>query len=134
MPTLAFRVSELIVGQDETHTNIAAPRVVWEKETVNISADDAVRAANGNAGGKKERGAQYDVQKFLRETLAGGKPVPAKEIFEEGKRCGFSERQLTRGRYNMKAKTFQTPEGWSWQLGEGEPHWTWGTPETEPDA
>jgi|tagenome__1003787_1003787.scaffolds.fasta_scaffold20986081_6 hypothetical protein len=119
MPTLAFRVSETIVGQDDLRENIAAPRVVWDKEPVNITADEAVRAASGGGTGKKERGAQGEVKKFLREILADGERVPVKKIFEEGAKRGFSEKQIDTGKYKVGAQSVQTADGWDWVIQKG---------------
>jgi putative DNA primase/helicase len=116
MPTLAFRKEEKILcgGASSPWNIIKAPRVVWEKDAVDITADEAVRAVNGKGG---ERGEQKKVQAFLHELLKDGQPMLVKTIMEEGAKAGFSYRQL----YNAKTKirtinSTQTPTGWTWQL------------------
>ena len=65
MPTLAYRIETIVVGQDpERHNNIVAPFVEWLGE-VNITADQAVGAAAGGGDKKKQRGEQDRVQDFL---------------------------------------------------------------------
>jgi AAA domain/Bifunctional DNA primase/polymerase, N-terminal len=120
MPTLAFRVTEIIVGQDEdTRMSISAPRVVWEKDAVNITADEAVHAASAAASGSGQKGDdQKKAQAFLREILGDHEPVLAKEIYAEGKKRGFSEDQLKRAKSVVGGISVQkTRESkWTWQL------------------
>jgi putative DNA primase/helicase len=116
MPTLAYRVVERIVGQDpDTRGNIAAPHVVWEKEAVNMTADEAVAAAAGGGSSGKKRGNQAEVQRFLQDILNGGDQVPVKRIVEEGAMRGFSYEQLRTASKNLGIATKQLPRGWVWQ-------------------
>jgi hypothetical protein len=111
MPTLAYRIEETVVGQDGTGTNIAAPCVVWDEETVDITADGAVAAATG----KPDRGAA--VQKFLLQILAGG-PVTAQTIEKRGTEEGFSKQQLDRAKKKLGiiAAKVSLKGGWEWRL------------------
>jgi putative DNA primase/helicase len=116
MPTLAFRVVEATVGQDEvSRLPITAPHVVWEKDAVDITADEAVRAA---AGVGKQRGKQEAVQAFLRDILKDGKPVPQKIILAEAAKHGFTYEQLRTARLKLGIVPEQLKGGggWVWQL------------------
>jgi hypothetical protein len=112
MPTLAYRVSVLVVGQDEESGKIIdAPRVVWEQGSVDITADQAVGMP------KKKDSAQTKVQDFLRGMLRDGNPVPQKHIVEEGKqRHGFTEKQLRTAKENIGAVSDKRLDGWVWVL------------------
>jgi putative DNA primase/helicase len=117
-PTLAFKVVAATIGQDEdSGLPITAPHVVWENDSVDISADEAVRAATGSGG--KQRGKQEAVQTFLRMMLKGGKPVPAKDVYAEATKHGFTEEQLRTARKKMGI-VIEQPKGlggaWTWQL------------------
>ncbi|SHL14938.1 AAA family ATPase [Bradyrhizobium lablabi] len=116
MPTLAFRIAETIIGQDpNTRNTIAAPRVVWDKDTVNITADEAVRAASGTSGGKKSDG-QKQAQEFLKEILSKGERVPVKDILAAGNAHGFTKDQLRLAKEKLgNIAVEQIREGWTWQ-------------------
>jgi putative DNA primase/helicase len=115
MPTLAFQVVAMTIGQDEdTRLPITAPHVVWENDAVDITADEAVRAAAGSGG--KQRGKQEAVQAFLRESLKSGQPVPAKDVIAAATKRGFSQDQLLRARTKLGVVTTQHSGGWTWQL------------------
>jgi putative DNA primase/helicase len=117
MPTLAFRITEIVVGQDpDTHMEIGAPRVEWEKEAVEITADEAVAAAAGH-GEKAPRGAQKQVQEFLSHILKEGQPVPVKQVYAEAEQRGFSKQQLRTAFVALRVQTHQLETGgWAWQL------------------
>jgi hypothetical protein len=109
MPTLAYRVEEIVVGQDPTTgSTIAAPHVVWDREAVEISADEAV------AGGAEQPKA---ILKFLTAVLASG-PVPSATIYQQGKTKGFSEDQLKRAKEKLKVGVRKDGPrgGWLWHL------------------
>jgi putative DNA primase/helicase len=116
-PTLAFRVVAATIGQDEdSGLPITAPHVVWGKDTIDITADEAVRAA---AGGGKQRGKQQEIQAFLREALKSGQPVPAKDVIAKATERGYSQDQLLRARAKLGVVTEQPAGGgggWTWQL------------------
>lgn len=117
MPTLAYRITEVIVGQDaDTNTNIAAPRVVWEKDVVNITADEAVRAASGTGGGGQKSAEHKAAQDFLREILGKGEPVPVKAIHTAGAAKGFTKNQLRLARERLGCVAVeQIRDGWTWK-------------------
>jgi putative DNA primase/helicase len=117
MPTLAFRVAEVTVGQDDERNSITAPHVVWDKDAVNITADEAVQAARAASDGGKKSTEQKEAQAFLKETLAGAKPIAARDIYATGATLGFSEDQLKRAKAKLRGIISEkTGEGWTWQL------------------
>jgi putative DNA primase/helicase len=81
MPTLAYRVAELVVGQGQTTgEEIVGSHIVWDADPVDTTADQALAAAAGRRGdGGGEGTAKDEAVDFLRRVLADG-PVPAKEI------------------------------------------------------
>jgi hypothetical protein len=94
MATLAYTISEIAVGKDETGTVICSTHVVWGEAQENLSADQAIAAMSG--GGKsKERGPNARV--FLETILANGQ-MPVKKVEEHAATRGISERQLRRAR------------------------------------
>jgi len=114
MPTLVFRKEEMILhGSSESPwTIIKAPRVVWDKNPVDITADEAIRAAKSG-----DRGEQKKVQAFLRKLLQNGQPMAVKTIMEEGAKHGYSEKQLRSAKEELGIKSVKTAEGcWTWQL------------------
>ena len=115
MPTLAYRVEAIAVGQDEAGTVITAPRVLFDKAPVNITADEAVGRANGGGTKAKKRGAQADVQDFLESELSSGEWVPYQDIWAKAEKLGFSYEQLRTARLRLKVETKQMRGGWHWQ-------------------
>jgi hypothetical protein len=92
MPTLAYRIEPITMPDpDNPFCMLSTSRAVWENGAVDITADEALRAASG----KDDRGGQQsEVQAFLMEILGLRLPVPVAKITEEGKKRGFSKRQL----------------------------------------
>lgn len=115
MPTLAYRVVSVPISQDAERDIITAPRVQWEAEPVNITADQAVAAA-ASAGKQKQerRGAQAEVQAFLFEVLKDGQPVPQKHIEAEAAKRGFSAHQLRTAREKLHIQPKKTAKEWTW--------------------
>jgi putative DNA primase/helicase len=117
MPTLAFRKEsfDLHGGPDDPWNLIKTARVVWEKAEVDISADEAIRAAATTAR-SKARGKQTEVQEFLQEILKSGDQVAVIHIFKEGEKRGYSERQLKIAKQHLKVESGKTKDGWFWWL------------------
>ncbi len=93
-PTLAYRVAQ----------NDGGPFIEWEKDTVSITADEALaRAAESRSESLSESNA---CDAWLRESLkqAGGR-MPATEIIAAGKEASFSKSQLERAKQRIGAKT-----------------------------
>jgi putative DNA primase/helicase len=110
MPTLAYRIETLVVGFDAKRgKDIVAPRIVWEPDPVDITADEAIAANKMTAGdGRKARAAP--VREFLRELLASG-PVLAKTAIERGAVRGFSIDQLKYARKAVGVAVFKRRGG-----------------------
>jgi hypothetical protein len=112
MPTLAYRINELTVGQDSaTGESIVAPRVVWDEGAVHISADEAVAK---KAQPRDE--AQKKVQAFLRDLLSSGEPVDEAVIREHGEQRGFTIKQLRTAKEKLGVKSAKDSfnGGWRW--------------------
>jgi putative DNA primase/helicase len=125
MPTLAYRIEEVRIGWDaERGQDITAPRVVWEGEPVDITADEAIASNKMTLGdGRKPRAAA--VREFLRGLLAGG-PVLYKAVVERGAARGFSVDQLKHARRAIGAVAFKRrgeniSSPWLWSLLEHMP-------------
>jgi hypothetical protein len=90
------------------------PYVVWEKDPVTVSADEALAPIH-----ESPRAARGDAQDFLTELLANG-PVSVKDIKGEGKEAGFSWSTLRRAKDEIGVKSkrtgFSKDDGWSWYL------------------
>jgi putative DNA primase/helicase len=116
MATLAYRVVAVPINQDpDTRNVITAPRVQWEAEPVDITADQAVAAALSFGKKKQEpRGDQAKVQAFLSEILMGGQPVPQKHIEAEAAKRGFSSHQLRTAREKLHIRPKKTAREWTW--------------------
>jgi putative DNA primase/helicase len=115
LTTLAFSFGVNEVGVDpNTGKIIAAPYVIWESQYVDVTATEAMQAANEN----KSPGARDEAKKFLLAILASD-PVPKTEIEEAAKAEGISERTLYRAKRELKniiAKKDATDGGWTWRL------------------
>jgi putative DNA primase/helicase len=115
MPTLAFRKEGFTLHGDpgSPWDFITAPRVVWEKDPVDISADEAVRAANGSGEKHKQ---QTKAKQFLEDLLEHGQPVHAQEIYDKGEKEGFSVNQLKRAKAKLRIVSEQITGGWTWRI------------------
>jgi putative DNA primase/helicase len=125
MPTLAYRIETVCIGWDiKQERDIIAPRIAWEGEPVDITADEAIAANKMTAGdGRKARAAT--VREFLRELVANG-PVLAKAAIEQGAARGFSIDQLKRARQKIGVVVFK-------RRGEHlSSPWLWAMPEHVP--
>lgn len=103
---LAFRV---IVGP-----GAYCPTIRWEDGPVSVSADDALAANHGNAGGG-ERTERDDAADFLREQLAHG-PKPVREVEDEARAAGIRPATLKRARATMGVKARKSAFGGGWML------------------
>jgi len=116
MPTLAFRKEgfNLYGGTDSPWDIINAPRVVWEKNPVEITADEAVRVMNGSGESHRQ---QSKARAFLEKLLENGEPILVKCIYDEGAKQGFSVDQLKRAKGKLQGVVSnQIAGGWTWQL------------------
>jgi hypothetical protein len=91
-PTLAYSIEGITVTDPiNPYCELKTSHVVWENGAVDMTADEAVRAASGK---DKHGGRQSEVQAFLKDMLGLGMPIPVSQILEEGLKRGFSKRQL----------------------------------------
>jgi hypothetical protein len=104
---LAYRLEQCLVSND-----IVASHVVWDREPVTISANQALADEREYAKGDD---ALREAKEFLREALADG-PRPAKDIEDQAKQAGIAGRTLDRARQMLKIRTskdgYQGP--WMW--------------------
>jgi putative DNA primase/helicase len=120
MPTLAYKIETAYINP-EPFLDIETSRIVWEKEAVNISADQAVAAARSIAKAKaKEEKASSEVVDFLRGMLdANGGWCKQTEIAAQAKALGFSDKELRTARKYLtvvsKKDGFDGPWMWGWE-------------------
>ncbi len=90
-------------------------RIAWERDPVDISADDALAAENGN--GEQTASALDEAIDWLKNALAGG-PRPGKELKEQAKADGIAERTLERAKKKFgvvaEPNGFGGPWVWRW--------------------
>jgi len=112
---LAFRLEQRLVGA--AGKEIVASSVVWEREPVTISADQALSAAEGS-GGKPVR---TEAKEFLLAMLEDG-PHPVTDIKEEAKAAGLSWATVRRAKDELGIRSERESEGrdgvgqWLWRL------------------
>jgi AAA domain len=115
---LRFGVGTRHVGSDpDTSVEIWAPHVVWDTEHVEVTATEAMEAAE--SGGASARARRKEAEEFLRSKLASG-PMLQKDIEEEAKANCISDRTLRRAKSElgvMAAKQQgKVGGGWTWEL------------------
>jgi hypothetical protein len=118
--TLAFCFASREVGIDLNNDKpIVAPYVVWEAAHVDVSAVEAMQAANEF----KSPTARDSAKQFLHDLLAAG-PVASNEVDEAAKANGVSKRTLYRAKADLNIiakKDNSTPDGvWTWRLPDGD--------------
>jgi hypothetical protein len=122
--TLAFRREIVRVAYDaEAGEWIEAPRIVWDPEPLDLTADEAIALNREQRGdGRKIRTAS--IKEFLRDILiAAGAPVLQKIIVERGAVHNFSLKQLRQARKAIGAVAFKRrgenlSSPWLWSLPE----------------
>jgi putative DNA primase/helicase len=110
--TLAFRFETHEVGNDpDTGAVIRAPAAVFQKGYVDISATEALSAANEN----KSPGAKNAAKRLLQDLLRAG-PVPKAEVEEAAEAEVISERTLRRAKEDLGVYVFKRAGCWYWAL------------------
>ena len=113
---LAYTFATKEVATDpETGAPIIAPYIVWEPEHVDVTATEAMAAANeGRAPGARDKAI-----KFLQNELAVG-PRAAKELTEMAEANDISKRTLKRAKSELGVITTKdgSDGGWTWRLPE----------------
>jgi hypothetical protein len=103
MPTLAYRLQQITVGQDDRDSRpIIGSYVHWEDGTVEMTADEALAAS---AGGSDEPTATDDAVDFLGKALADGR-LPVKETERQAVEAGL----LAEGKPIGHSKPFRAAE------------------------
>jgi putative DNA primase/helicase len=121
--TLAFRIEEVLVGWNAAKgREIRAPRVAWEKEPVDLTADEAVQA-NKFTPVDRRKARSAPAKEFLRDILAAG-PVARNTVIERGAEKGLSFKQLRGALKAIEGESFKA-------VGEHAP-WFWCRPEHKP--
>jgi putative DNA primase/helicase len=107
---LAYRLIQTIIS--ETGQSIVASYIVWDSDPVSVSADEAMRAADGG-----DHSAAAEAEEFLRDKLSQG-AVSAKEGKEDAQAFGIAPRTLMRARKKLGviAEKGGLKEGWTWRL------------------
>jgi hypothetical protein len=122
--TLAFRIEAVPIGWNAAkEREIRAPRIVWETEPIDLTADEAVQA-NKFTPLDRRKARSVSVKEFLRDILAAG-PVARNTVVERGAEKGFSLRQLQAALKAIDGKTFKA-------LGDQPTPWFWCLPEHKP--
>jgi putative DNA primase/helicase len=102
----AFRIEDRVVGA----SGISTSAVVWDRDPVTITADEALAAT----AKKATPSAAID---FLQQALSDG-PVDQAEIVQLGKEAGFSEKSLRTAREKLGVKPrkegFGASGKWVW--------------------
>jgi hypothetical protein len=80
------------------------PRVDWDSELINISADEVISSVHALSA--EERTELSEAEGFLMDYLSGG-PMPAAEVLKAAKRDGLSEKQVRRARERLCKKPFR---------------------------
>jgi hypothetical protein len=116
--TLAFGFSSRDVGIDPNNNKpITAPYIVWDAEHIDVSAVEAMQAANEF----KSPTAREAAKQFLYTLLSNG-PVARSEIDDAAKANGISTKTLFRAKNDLNViaeKDRTKPDGgWYWRLPE----------------
>jgi putative DNA primase/helicase len=105
------------IRQKKLPSGIWAPYITWNKNTLSITADEAL--ANGTGSADKVAAAR-EIDEFLRKLLADGRRRST-EVFADGEEHGFSRKQLHTAADRLGVRKFNTggPETkkWWWELG-----------------
>jgi putative DNA primase/helicase len=101
------------VGHDaKLGVDIEAPFIVWHPQHVDISANEAMAAAEGHT-------AKREAREFLLEHLEAG-PVKFDDIVDAAKQEGIAEKTLRRAKKDLGIKSCKehgrTDGPWFWQL------------------
>ena len=103
---LAYRI--------EPVPNQVQPALSWEKDPVNMTADDALVGDGGTGDGRTERD---DAAAWLRELLAHG-PRPVRDIERDAKEAGYSWATVKRAKAAIGVASRKPAFGgpWEWSL------------------
>jgi hypothetical protein len=104
---LGYDIKETIISD-----GLAVPHIVWDREPVTITANEAMRALHGGGESKVN-----EAKKWLAEQLTTG-PKPMKGIEKEAKDNGVSEKTLRRAKAELGvvAEKSSFHGDWWWRL------------------
>jgi hypothetical protein len=110
---LRYGIGVKKVGYDaKLSVDINAPFIVWHPQHVEITANEAMQAAEGST-------AKREAREFLLERLKDG-PAKTDEIIEEAKQEGIAEKTLRRAKKELGIKSRKEHgriDGpWVWEL------------------
>jgi hypothetical protein len=110
---LRYGMGVKTVGHDEKlGVDINAPYIMWHPQHVEITANEAMQAAEG-------RTAKREAKEFLLERLEAG-PANSDDIIEEAKQEGIAEKTLRRAKKDLGIKSRKehgiTDGPWLWEL------------------
>lgn len=114
--TLGYRVDEEPIQLDDGYV-VGHPVIVWQRDPVELSADQLV---GFRMDGRKESPDRDVAADWLREVLADG-PMPAKEVFEQADDAGHSQRTIERAKEGVaRSERERNDDGstgrWMWRL------------------
>jgi putative DNA primase/helicase len=123
MPTLAFRVVGVLLDHDTIETS----HVVWDSETVDVTADEAIARAKPKKRNTEREDSSDRVVTFLRDMLKDG-PREQTEIVKQASALGYTKWQLRTAREKLSVTTDRKGFGpggvWMWDVsraGDGTP-------------
>jgi hypothetical protein len=124
MPTLAYRLAQISVGNDDRDGRIIiGSYVAWEDGVIDISADAALAAASGNPKADAERhSAREEAANWLRDLLADA-PMAVKDIQSQTSAAGLSWAAVRRAKDHLRIKPTRLSEG-----NDGAGKWLWALP------
>jgi putative DNA primase/helicase len=117
---LRYGMGVKTVGHDKRlNVDIEAPFIVWHSQHVEITANEAMQAAEGRTAKRKAR-------EFLLERLEAG-PAKADDIIDEAKQEGIAKRTLDRAKKELGIKSRKehgrTDGPWVWELPPKRERW-----------
>jgi putative DNA primase/helicase len=128
MPTLAYRLAQIKVGEDHRdRRDILGSYVVWEKDFVDVTADQALAAASGK--GKNAEPTQRDeVIEFLKIMFDTRSKIEVQELEREARAAGVLRAGLSisdskpfraaKDALGIESKHDGLNQGWYWEMGK----------------
>jgi putative DNA primase/helicase len=114
MPTLRYEILPVTAPDRRTDKKFETARIYWEKESIDMTADEVLRS------GRHERGeSKIAAVMFLQMALQNG-PRPQKDLEAEAARMGINERTLRRAFKDIghAKKIGFRDTWWEWRLKE----------------
>src|SRR5262249_19138971 len=115
MPTIAYRIEEVLVRQDMLRGDIRAVRAAWDHGTVEVSADEAVATASRSER-TSARGTDQRALRALFTELTTDGPVPRAKAEAEAERRGFTAKQIRRARETGGFETYKEEGTGKWMI------------------